>query len=220
MVHWWISGAGFQINTGDHGGYWQWKFEGIADRTVSHVYVIRTGRVLSPDGAWPERWLSGMIALRFELPSPHILHVRCQFCLVRTVGRNLQFLQVWVRLSEKSIVQRDGQAQERAQAKLEQNRRWLERKKLTFLVRSGNAHVKRRTHPMETSILRLTRAVQTTSLESTPQDVSGLAVGKGIHTRIFVGLRLCRDRSASVDTSFCSGPDSADIVKTSLLACS
>ena len=23
--------------------------------------MIRTSRVLSPDGAWPERWLSGMI---------------------------------------------------------------------------------------------------------------------------------------------------------------
>ena len=36
-------------------------------------------------------------------------------------------------------MQRDGQAQERAQAKLERNRRWFERKKSTFLVRAVNA---------------------------------------------------------------------------------
>ena len=27
MVHWWILGAGFPIDTGDHGGCWQWTFE-------------------------------------------------------------------------------------------------------------------------------------------------------------------------------------------------
>ena len=53
-----------------------------------------------------------------------------------------------------------------------------------------------RTHPMESSILRLTRAVQTTSVASTPQNVSGLAVGQGNHARIFVDLKLCGDRSA------------------------
>ena len=37
------------------------------------------------------------------------------------------------------IVQRDGQAPERAQAKLERNRPWFERKKSTFLVRAANA---------------------------------------------------------------------------------
>ena len=57
-------------------------------------------------------------------------------------------------MREKSIVQRDGQAQERAQAKLERNRRWFERKKSTFFVRSANAPVRRRTHPMKSSILR------------------------------------------------------------------
>ena len=49
---------------------------------------------------------------------------------------------------------------------------------------------------MESSILRLTRAVQTTSVASTPQNVTGLAVGQGSHARIFVDLRLCGDRSA------------------------
>ena len=34
---------------------------------------------------------------------------------------------------------RDGQAQERAQEKLERNRRWFEKKKSTFLVRAANA---------------------------------------------------------------------------------
>ena len=60
MVHWWILGAGFPIDTGDHGGCWQWTFEEHRS-DCEHVYVIRTSRVLSPDGAWPERWLSGMI---------------------------------------------------------------------------------------------------------------------------------------------------------------
>ena len=56
---------------------------------------------------------------------------------------------------------------------------------------------------MESSVIRLTRAVQTTSVASTQQNVSGLAVGKGNHARIFVDLRLCGDRSirlSSVDT--------------------
>ena len=100
------------------------------------------------------------------------------------------------KFARNSIVQRDGQAQEGAQAKLERNWRWFERKKSTFLVRAANAPVRRRMHPMESSILRLTRAVQTTSVASTPQNVSGLAVGQGNHARIFVDLRLCGDRSA------------------------
>ena len=122
--------------------------------------------------------------------------MRCQFCVIRAVRRNLQFLPVWVSLLKKSIVQRDGQAQERAQAKLERNRRWFERKKSTFLVRAANAPVRAaNAHYMESSILRLTRAVQTTSVASTPQNVSGLAVDQGNHARIFVDLRLCGDRS-------------------------
>ena len=73
---------------------------------------------------------------RFRVPSLHILHVRCKFCVIRAVERNPQFLHVWARLREKSIVHRDGQAQERAQEKLERNRRWFERKKI-YLSRSG-----------------------------------------------------------------------------------
>ena len=49
---------------------------------------------------------------------------------------------------------------------------------------------------MESSIRRPTRPVQTTSMASTPQDVSGRAVGWGNHARIFVDLRLCGDRYA------------------------
>ena len=41
-----------------------------------------------------------------------------------------------------SIVHRDGQAQERAQEKLERNRRWFEKKKSTFLIRAANAPVR------------------------------------------------------------------------------
>ena len=67
--------------------------------------------------------------------------------------------------------------------------------KTTFLVRSANTQFRWRTHPLESSILRLTRAVQTTSMAST-QHVSGLAVGWGNYARIFVDLRLCGDRSA------------------------
>ena len=39
-------------------------------------------------------------------------------------------------------MQHDGQAQERAQAKLERNRRWFKRKISTFLVRAANAPVR------------------------------------------------------------------------------
>ena len=35
-----------------------------------------------------------LCARRFRLPSLHILHVRCQFCVIRAVRRNLQFLPV------------------------------------------------------------------------------------------------------------------------------
>ena len=45
-------------------------------------------------------------------------------------------------------MQRDGQAQERAQAKLERNRRWFERKKSTFLVRAANAPVQAANAPL------------------------------------------------------------------------
>ena len=98
--------------------------------------------------------------------------------------------------AKKSIVHCHGQAPERAQAKLERNRRWFEKKKSTFLDWAANAPVRRRTHPMESSILRPTRSVQTTSVASTPRDVSGLAVGLGNHARIFIDLRFCGDWSA------------------------
>ena len=95
------------------------------------------------------------------------------------------------KFARKIPVQRDGQAQERAQAKLERNWRWFENEKKNRPFSFG-----RRTHPMESSILRLTRAVQTTTVASTPQNVFGLALGQGSHARIFVYQRLCGDRSA------------------------
>ena len=72
------------------------------------------------------------------------------------------------------------------------------RAKSTLVWKEKNRHFSsgQRTHPMESSILRLTRAVQTTSVASTPQDVSGLAVGYGNHARLFVDLRPCGDRFA------------------------
>ena len=69
---------------------------------------------------------------------------------------------------------------------------------------------------MESSILRLTRAVQTTSVASTPQNVSGLAVGQGSHARIFVDLRLCGDRSACRVLTPRSAPDATVLASSKL----
>ena len=149
------------------------------------------------------------------LPSLHILHVRCQFCVTRAVGRNLQFLPLWVSLREKSIVQRDGEAQERAQAKLERNRRWFERKKSTFLVRSANASY---------GELHTSTNSRTSDHERGEHTTRCLWSGRGLGQS---RTNLCRSKAlrwsvrlSSVDTSLCSGPDRTDIVKTSLLACS
>ena len=80
MVHWWILGTGFPIDTGDHGGCWQWTFEEHRS-DCEHVYVIRTGRVLSPDGAWPDRWLSEII----EINTKKLLEIEKE--IVREVVR-------------------------------------------------------------------------------------------------------------------------------------
>ena len=69
---------------------------------------------------------------------------------------------------------------------------------------------------MESSILRLTRAVQTTSVASTPQNVSGLAVGQGSHARIFVDLRLCGDQSACRVLTPPSAPDTTVLTSSKL----
>ena len=69
---------------------------------------------------------------------------------------------------------------------------------------------------MESSILRLTRAVQTTSVASTPQNVSGLAVGQGCHAQIFVDLRLCGDRSACRVLTPPSAPDATVLTSSKL----
>ena len=61
MVHWWILGAGFPIDTGPE------TTEDVDmdirrkhQSDCEHVNVIRTSRVLSPDRTWPDRWLSEM----------------------------------------------------------------------------------------------------------------------------------------------------------------
>ena len=51
-------------------------------------HFIRVTKEARQDIAWWEA------PRRFELPSQHILHVRCQFCAIRAVRRNLQFLPV------------------------------------------------------------------------------------------------------------------------------
>ena len=69
---------------------------------------------------------------------------------------------------------------------------------------------------MESSILRLTRAVQTTSVASTPQNVSGLTVGQGSHAQIFVDLRLCSDLSACRVLTPRSAPDATLLTSSKL----
>ena len=151
----------------------------------SSDYVTET--IFLRDGTL-EDYNKGLIARRLELPA---LHIQCTSRAV-SVLRNSRYLKkpsafaCLSKFARKSKVRRGGQAQGRAQSKLERNRRWFERKKSTFLVPSANAPYGE-LH---------TRVVQTTSLASTPQDVSGLAVGQGNHARIFVDLRHCGDRSA------------------------
>ena len=69
---------------------------------------------------------------------------------------------------------------------------------------------------MESSILRLTGAVQTTSVASTPQNVSGLAVGQGSHAQVFVDLRLCGDQSACRVLTPPSAPDATVLTSSKL----
>ena len=175
-------------------------------------------------------------ARRFRLQSLHILHVRCKFCVFRAVGRNLQFLHVWLRLRENSIVHRDGQAQERAEEKLERNRRWFERKKSTSLVRAANAPVRTANAPVRAANAPVRAANAPYGELHTSTNSRSLDHERGEHTtrRLCIGrglgqsrTNLCRSKAlrwsvrlSTFDTSFCSGPDCADMVKTSLLACS
>ena len=149
------------------------------------------------------------------MPSLHILHVRCKFCVIRAVGRNLQFLHVWVRLREKSIVHRAGQAQECALEKLKRNRWWFDRKKSTFLVRAANAPY---------GELHTSTNSRSSDHECGEHTTRHLWSGRGLgqsrtNLRRSKALRWLV-RLSIVDISFCSGPDSADIVKSSLLASS
>ena len=100
------------------------------------------------------------------------------------------------RFARKSIVQRDGQAQERAQAKLERNGRWFERKIPTFPIRAVNAPVRAASTPYgELHTSTNSRRSHHERGEHTT-NVSSLAVGQGSHARIPVDLRLCGDRPA------------------------
>ena len=69
---------------------------------------------------------------------------------------------------------------------------------------------------MESSILRQTRAVQTTSVASKPQNVSGLAVGQGSDARIFADIMLCGDRSACRVLTPPSAPDATVLTSSKL----
>ena len=140
----------------------QWTIQAARVKVHHRPHSFEDGPVVYPANAFDSRLQGDLVPLgssptnsqrkdfsgwrpvtrRFRLPSLHILHVRCQFCVIRAVRRNLQFLPVRVRLRKKPMVHRDGQAQERAQAKLERNRRWFERKISTFLVRAANAPVR------------------------------------------------------------------------------
>ena len=165
----------------------------------------------------PWLWLKvAQNSRRFSLPSLHILHVRCKFCVIRAVGRNSQFLHVWARLREKSIVHRDGQAQERAQEKLERNRRWFERKNSTFLVRAANAPARAANAPYgELHTSTNSRSLDHERGEHTTRRLwSGRGLGQSrTNLRRSKALRWSV-RLSIVDTSFSSHPDSADIVKT------
>ena len=137
-------------------------------------------------------------ALRFELPSLHILHHQCAVSVLR-ISHCQKKPSVFACLSKFAQKINSAAWWSSPRACPSKNRTkstmvWKE--KSTFLIRLANAPVRRQTHPMESSILRLTRAVQTTSVASTPQNVSGLAVGQGNHAWIFVDLKLCGDRSA------------------------
>ena len=120
------------------------------------------------------------------------------------------------------MVHRDGQAQERAQEKLERNRRWFERKKSTFLVRAANAPVRAANAPYgELHTSTNSRSLDHERGEHTTRRLwSGRGLGQSrTNLRRSKALRWSV-RLSIVDTSFCSHPDSADIVKTSPLACS
>ena len=164
---------------------------------------------------------AGRILVRYRTRMIHILHVRCQFCVIRTVRRNLQFLAVWVSLRKKSIVQRDGLAQKRAQAKLERKRRWLKGKYRPFSFGGRTHPFGRRTHSLHTSTYsRSSDHERGEHVHTTKRLWSGRGPGQArSNVRRSKALRWSV-RLSSVDISFCSGRDSTDIVKTSLLACS
>ena len=53
--------------------------------------MIRTSRVLSPDGAWPDRWLSGIIEMRRVGLKMHEGNDRVsEICLRHILGEELE----------------------------------------------------------------------------------------------------------------------------------
>ena len=141
--------SSFCLSQANHGKAFLWILSRVfqhlrGKRQHSHICwsLDKASTLCSNQGFHQCKWNCWPLPRRFRLPSLHVLHVWWKFCVIRAAGRNLQFLHVWARLREKSIVHRHGQAQERAQEKLERNRRWFERKKSTFLVRAANAPVR------------------------------------------------------------------------------
>ena len=60
-----------------------------ATLTVSEARWMQVNKESADDAV-----MSELKTRRFSLPSLHILHVRCQFCVIRAVRKNLQFLPV------------------------------------------------------------------------------------------------------------------------------
>ena len=112
-------------------------------------------------------------------------------------------------------MQRDGQAQERAEAKLERNRRWFERKISTFLVRAANAPVRAANAP--NGELHTSTNSRSSDHERGEHTTKRLWSGRGPgHARIFVDLRLCGDRSACRVLTPPSAPDATVLTSSKL----
>ena len=168
---------------------------------------------------WCHLSISPTLSCRFELSSLHILHVRCQFCVIRAVGRNLQFFPVWVSLREINSAAwwsspRACPSKNRAKSMLV----WKEKIDLSRSVSERNRQAANASY----GELHTSTSSRSSDHERGEHTTRGLWSGRGLgQSRTY----LCRSKAlrwsvrlSSVDTFFCSGPDSTDIVKTSLLA--
>ena len=167
-------------------------------------------------------------ARRFRLPSLHILHVRCKFCVIRAVGRNLQFLDVWARFAQK-INSASWWSSPRACPRKIRTKSTMVWKEKIYLSRSGGERTRSggertRSGGERTRELHTSTNLRSLDHERGEHTTRRLWSGRGLgqsHTNLRRSKALRWSvRLSIVDTSFCSGPDSADIVKTSLLACS